>query len=845
MLKSLGQQLHRNPHWHKPSTSKPADLTAAPSAAPRQLEHDRSSQPGGIIADACPIECLPNTPPSVLRALAPPAISAAAEAVHSSLHGAWDNAQSAAMGGSGRGSGRGVKRALRRLRGRMSPEGWEAFAREVEAAALRAALQHPPPCVDAMATLGTLGSSLFEDSEDDYDDLEDTLDLGGEERQQQTQQLYGGGGSSGGVAASAAAAAPSMGVAGTLPGHGNHHGHHRHQPHLDDGRHHQQPPHPQHALARGPTSMFAAAPLSDSSSVGYDSSSSDAGRSSPSSVPGLQPWPLPPQGEGSSFGGWSSFFLPTAAATADAGIRQAALLGAVEAHRPTVVGSHPITVLPAFNGEAQNSIARQGGNRSSRGAPHDGTNAATAGGAAAGAAAAPARRARRPDSSARRPLSPASRGGASRTPHFTRLVFGGGGARTLAYAGAAHSLRMLGLVRRLDAVAGASGGAILAVLAALSLGPQEILGAMSALPDSEQLSWMGLNRNLGLTSGAELFGAIEAAVAERTGVAEPTLGDVEAASGVRVFIATTSLARRAPLYLDSRTHSAMRVRDALKASAAIPFFFSPVRSPFDKEDMLVDGCLTDCTPVGALLGADGGSDGDSDPVDPASVLVLAVHDAAGSSVGSSVTQDFNGLVNGLVATALQAGFHHTLRSGVRVLNLFDAVANVDPLQFRMSLAQGREVVAKAQALTERWAVELCSGAGQQQDTAAAAPATTAASESAPTSANANGNGRGERGSGDSADAGTGAAMAPPPAAGAGRGVSPEEGSSGDAGDSVGGAARPSPGRTALLASMGGGGGAGGYVDAAGQQLAHGCDCHPWWLASVDEATAHDGIGRLF
>lgn len=38
----------------------------------------------------------------------------------------------------------------------------------------------------------------------------------------------------------------------------------------------------------------------------------------------------------------------------------------------------------------------------------------------------------------------------------------------------------------------------------------------------------------------------------------------------------------------------MRVRDALKASAAIPFFFSPVRSPFAKEDFLVDGCLTDC-----------------------------------------------------------------------------------------------------------------------------------------------------------------------------------------------------------------------------------------------------------
>lgn len=41
-------------------------------------------------------------------------------------------------------------------------------------------------------------------------------------------------------------------------------------------------------------------------------------------------------------------------------------------------------------------------------------------------------------------------------------------------------------------------------------------------------------------------------------------------------------------------HTDMRVRDALRASAAIPFYFSPLRSPFDEGDLLLDGCLTDC-----------------------------------------------------------------------------------------------------------------------------------------------------------------------------------------------------------------------------------------------------------
>jgi predicted acylesterase/phospholipase RssA len=51
-------------------------------------------------------------------------------------------------------------------------------------------------------------------------------------------------------------------------------------------------------------------------------------------------------------------------------------------------------------------------------------------------------------------------------------VFGGGGARCLAYAGALHSLRTLGLVGRLRSVSGASGGAVYALLAALGLSVQ-------------------------------------------------------------------------------------------------------------------------------------------------------------------------------------------------------------------------------------------------------------------------------------------------------------------------------------------------------------------------------------
>jgi hypothetical protein len=171
--------------------------------------------------------------------------------------------------------------------------------------------------------------------------------------------------------------------------------------------------------------------------------------------------------------------------------------------RPTVIGAHPITVLPAF-GVAEPIAGAAHAGRAAAAQPHHAPRPSSPPGSSSsgGSGGAAGRRRGEPRSAGRaRP--------ALRPPHFSHLVFGGGGARTLAYAGAVHALRTLGLVRRVESVAGASGGAILAVLSALGLGPGEVLAAMGGLPDAEGLSWMGLNRNLGLASGAELFGAIE------------------------------------------------------------------------------------------------------------------------------------------------------------------------------------------------------------------------------------------------------------------------------------------------------------------------------------------------
>jgi len=86
------------------------------------------------------------------------------------------------------------------------------------------------------------------------------------------------------------------------------------------------------------------------------------------------------------------------------------------------------------------------------------------------------------------------------------------------------------------------------------------------------------------------------AIASKLGKSSPALGDVAAAAGCHVSLAATSLARRAPVYLSSSSHPDMLVRDALRASCAIPFFFTPVRDAAS-QDLLVDGCISDCTPL--------------------------------------------------------------------------------------------------------------------------------------------------------------------------------------------------------------------------------------------------------
>jgi len=114
----------------------------------------------------------------------------------------------------------------------------------------------------------------------------------------------------------------------------------------------------------------------------------------------------------------------------------------------------------------------------------------------------------------------------------------------------------------------------------------------------------------------------------------------------------------------------------------------------------VDGCLTECTPVWPVLTRVGDHDS-KHSTSPAKVLALTVNDA------ESLTTDFHGYVHGLIATAMQAGWHRAANApGLDTLSLSPAVEGVNPLVFRVPGELARQVISKSQTIAEDFATQL-------------------------------------------------------------------------------------------------------------------------------------------
>lgn len=194
---------------------------------------------------------------------------------------------------------------------------------------------------------------------------------------------------------------------------------------------------------------------------------------------------------------------------------------------------------------------------------------------------------------------------------YKRLVLQGGGVKGIALVGALQVLEDLGV--RFEVIAGASAGAIVGSLAAAGYSASELREILMALDFSKfldgSLSRLLFWRKFGMHTGKRLRTWI-AELLKKKGIV--TFSDFQA-RGVDLVVVATNVTARKQLVFSGKTPD-IRVADAVRMSASIPFFFEPIAHDFS---FVVDGGILSNFPLAQLPAA-------SDPSTIGLQLVSAV-----------------------------------------------------------------------------------------------------------------------------------------------------------------------------------------------------------------------------
>lgn len=189
------------------------------------------------------------------------------------------------------------------------------------------------------------------------------------------------------------------------------------------------------------------------------------------------------------------------------------------------------------------------------------------------------------------------------------LALEGGGPKGHAYAPVVSRLDELGVTRRLEFVAGASAGAIMAMLVAAGLRGRDLM-QVALETDWGRFApprrwWKVPNRlwrawkHLGIHDTAEPLAWLESRL-EQAGLSRHvTMAELEARTGRRLYVTATNEEHvQQPLILCSETDPDLPVARAVLASMAVPVLFRPVE--VNGYRFLSDGGLTHNFPVDVL-----------------------------------------------------------------------------------------------------------------------------------------------------------------------------------------------------------------------------------------------------
>lgn len=182
---------------------------------------------------------------------------------------------------------------------------------------------------------------------------------------------------------------------------------------------------------------------------------------------------------------------------------------------------------------------------------------------------------------------------------FTNLVFEGGGAKGIAYAGALQVLEQAGILGQVTAVAGTSAGAITATLVGLGYSADELTTTMLSLDmthfeDGRLEGPARLVEHYGFCRGDAFRAWMGSHVAAKLGSPSATFADLLTERHIDLRVVATDLCSRAAEVFSPATSPDMALADAVRMSMSIPFYFAAVRTD---GHVYVDGGATWNYPV--------------------------------------------------------------------------------------------------------------------------------------------------------------------------------------------------------------------------------------------------------
>ena len=201
-------------------------------------------------------------------------------------------------------------------------------------------------------------------------------------------------------------------------------------------------------------------------------------------------------------------------------------------------------------------------------------------------------------------------------PVIKNLVFEAAGIRGIAYCGAIKEMESQQLLNSVEKVAGTSSGAIMALAVSLGYSAAEIENLIGntnfkKFNDGNFLFVGGIGRvkkYFGWYKGKKLEKWLAEMIEHKTGNADITFEELHEKGFKDLYVTGTCLNKQRALVFSYESYPHMKVRDAIRISAAIPLYFEAVfmdssgnvlHHPKEKQglDVMVDGGFLENFPI--------------------------------------------------------------------------------------------------------------------------------------------------------------------------------------------------------------------------------------------------------